>query len=1779
MATNEQFQGDGTSFLSRFASTTIGLGAVGAASYKLWQHTNNNRPIKSVKDLVNSVDRTESGLGRVFKNVGANVKAQADITSAERTRLAGELATTLSRGDYIRQMSATVEESQVLLNSVLATINDPSTGLESVLSPSVRDEIINLMHRMQAAQDPTVLHGDMEKVLSGFMSALAGGTDKNRDVWARHLNESKGIAQTLIAPKEIVAPTRGVKKFINLDEAGSALSLSDRARKDARAALNLLHASGFNGEHAGYELVGDGETLVARLYRNGKNGSRDYLPNFPLFLGEKQPGTPIAKRPVNYTPYPDMGTTQRFARGGLDEAKVRDIMNAAPGVGLHSVPARLSSSHRALLDETRQLMQADPTRSREHVAAMVERARRGTKTRSLVRLNADQWHDYLTATMGMDVRKLPTLSDAYISTEEMIQREILRDLPVSGGDPRGVWRLNKRQMFERIQSLGIFNSRAYRGGTAAQREHLSRAYSFDQNYLKLISSDQAFVTQVVPQLNANPWSSASASPSRLMHRTSIGSRTHYSADIGMMDNSALANIGFSTRGSFFGPSGEPLGGELRVNSMFPKTARLEQMVGREERFVTPAVATNRGFQLGAGPALGWNESMTGTTNKLYMMVAAPDNEADAAASFYHAWDGRGQMFHAGEEVIEKVEGFKVVDPKQAKLGQGKLLDAISANGGSIVLENGNNGYRLGEQELGTFIGYDTRGKQVHVGANPNNVLARISLERKSVRDLNRDTMDVIVGEVTRHERSPGFKGFGTWAKAMFAPVSGRVAKDDIERIGGSGIVSSLSNHLGLEENVVMRHLAYGVADQVKKAPGFWDQQITSAFKILGGDPGALAARATQINAPAKTVDDLMAGLTQAFLELAHGHGMNAREVGHALAGVASKSSTHAKAVRARIAESAYAGNADFQQALASRLFFGAGALSVGEGVSDFHSARGSMDRRQAGVIAARLKTMGLQEGQIVSIMSDIMGRLDNVSDNGIAAKGLMGIAEAARGLGSPLKAGDKTRVLSLSELTTAMGDHDLDTFLSGQTGPLKFTFAGGDTVGDRAITAAAAKVLGTEPIPLPTGELLEALRGTTIRKSDGPARIVAGEFSADLTHLLSYLKQYMGTAGAVDERGIENQMLEWRTSLTHLAAKTQVESMSSKLKGSMMLPNFTVDLSELDGKGGALRGQRFGLSPKQREFAEAAERLGGKGTVFFDDQAMLGLLRQYSEVDATDAAHKAERFFAGAFGLETSDKTLKSVSAMAVRQPVLGLGHVAPVQIFRHLGTEGGEESLERFKAVMGGKYDDLVSWRDVAALSGNRHTGRKREFFQDFIANLNKFAGTEGGSSYTVTKMRRKDISIGGRLIDSAKYTDYGIQAIMGADSDGDHLNYIMSRAHHSELLSKAATSADFHSLENVYKEAWAGYTVTAKESLQELKNKYHLSGNTAMAQQIDQVMQDVMKESASKAATGPLDVQLNRIRLGAMDMALSATDRETAYGAARISGMLAVLQEHTLLKSKKAPIYLPFADYLGQAVKNAMSDDGSAQGLKDLLSQIIFGAWKGDVVVGDTTINLNQDLDILDAVIRHTKKLGIDIDVSGGALGTALNDSNREIARRAFNSIKGGEGVTGAYVRGFAGDTIEAFEAVASNTAARVQKAIGNFDTRTGTMIGLGIMAAGVGMSLFAPSYSSQPLTSVYDRPRPEVAGSIRQHHALAPSSQSVSTPDNAYAMMPRSVNERATYLGRQNGFQVRGTVNNRADVDNVMSVLKLGPMGSGHVTVGWNDNRRPITQNYIDRMLGAY
>jgi hypothetical protein len=370
----------------------------------------------------------------------------------------------------------------------------------------------------------------------------------------------------------------------------------------------------------------------------------------------------------------------------------------------------------------------------------------------------------------------------------------------------------------------------------------------------------------------------------------------------------------------------------------------------------------------------------------------------------------------------------------------------------------------------------------------------------------------------------------------------------------------------------------------------------------------------------------------------------------------------------------------------------------------------------------------------------------------------------------------------------------------------------------------------------------------------------------------------------------------------------------------------------------------------------------------------------------------------------------------------------------------------------------------------------------------------------------------------------------------------------------------------------------VASKESIKALQARYRNEGKDDWANQLEAAMQDVQKESSSKTATGSLDVQLNNLRTSAMDLALREGDSDMGKRVTRLSGMLAAVQEHTLLKSKKLPVYFPFAEYLGDAVKTAMSDGGTTDALESVLRNNIFSGYTGTISVGNTTISIDEDLSTLRQVVEHAKASGWSEDVSAGTLAAKLS-GNLDTARQSLNAIESGAGMTGAYVRGFTGDTIDVAAASAADFSARVSKAVGGFNAGKGTIIGLGIMGAGVAASLFAPSYSATPMTSIYDRPRKEISDSIADRSALQPSSQSLSTPDNSYAMMPRSVNERATYMGKQNSFQVRGTVNNRADVDNVMSVFKLGPLGGGHVTVGMNDNRRPITQNYVDRLLGLY
>ena len=150
----------------------------------------------------------------------------------------------------------------------------------------------------------------------------------------------------------------------------------------------------------------------------------------------------------------------------------------------------------------------------------------------------------------------------------------------------------------------------------------------------------------------------------------------------------------------------------------------------------------------------------------------------------------------------------------------------------------------------------------------------------------------------------------------------------------------------------------------------------------------------------------------------------------------------------------------------------------------------------------------------------------------------------------------------------------------------------------------------------------------------------------------------------------------------------------------------------------------------------------------------------------------------------------------------------------------------------------------------------------------------------------------------------------------------------------------------------------------------------------------------------------------------------------------------------------------------------------------------------------------------------------------------------------------------------------------ANKIRGAAAKLDKRLLGPLALGVGAAlGLKAIMGDEGYSASPMLSAGEVMDSGVATAIRRGELFAPREDNMPTPESLGGgpqndMIQRPINTGETYFSRQNAYQIRGGISSASGIGGAMDMI-MGMGGSGSIRI--NDTRRPLTANYIDRLLG--
>jgi hypothetical protein len=796
----------------------------------------------------------------------------------------------------------------------------------------------------------------------------------------------------------------------------------------------------------------------------------------------------------------------------------------------------------------------------------------------------------------------------------------------------------------------------------------------------------------------------------------------------------------------------------------------------------------------------------------------------------------------------------------------------------------------------------------------------------------------------------------------------------------------------------------------------------------------------------------------------------------------------------------------------------------------------------------------------------------------------------------------------LTDLSTIRTSEDL--FRQFQDGfVLDLTTAARHSEATRTMASAAQAQFGQGQIYFPGEVLTQSLKGTTMKVA-GSGEAIEGRYGSLVMNFLDDLAGIKTSPSRAAEEA-ETVMNKFREDFAGLYSTVADQILGGKIRGSAYQYGGVYDLTSVEralaGDASAMA-KAFGAGAigdleRGRAALNIFQRTHGRA-VFQQTSGFLAQLNDFmgSQVGTKSrAADMAQMFFMGSESVlaGAGGKNIQGIATMFSRSPVIGLGNVGAAQIFRDVKEVGrGKEDILFTTMRRSAEGAELLKEFGVSSIADIAKMSAKdrNQFFKKFVGALPTFADEGGGITFMPTYMR--EIGLPG--MGKAMSVDMGMASAAIGDFDGDYyMTMLFNREAGGKIMSTMTDKQKrdaFLTAENVYKIRSQAYTEAIKTGIQS-----HI-GESGYESAYRQAM-DIQKEAAAKAP-GALDIQLRKLRNSVLQMqtdTMADIDR-----VSEASTLVKLLQEHPILKGKKLPVYKDFGGSLTSAVEAL--EAGAAEDFKSIIKRDIFGIGSGKesaLVSGGAVPIPAQDLGFLgttgqdysisldaalDTIIEaHGRaKFGANLDVeapSARRLAMMLTDKNAVTAQASMDAILAGQGGWASLMTGYSADTAQKVVSGVQDTFNKVATASASMSSRSLGVVGMAIAGTGVlGAAMMGGGHAPEPLTMPGEYVPPRVRDSIKTSsmfgpRATGPSPEQMSAAPNHYAMMDAPVNIPASYVPGGSSYSIAGTIpsaTGMSNLNNYMSTLNSGGIG-GSIRI--NDNRRPITQNYLDRLAGEY
>ena len=1737
MATNDPFDQEESSSSNPFARALkngLVLSPIGLAGYVGYQKVHANGALNPI-----AAAKAASGPGRLGStglSLGRELKASAKISQERLLKSADTQIDALLESDGMAKLWSSIAEQRAVIQSLVETMDDPSAGLPSEFVLSKRQELVDIAQRGMADDEGKEMIKSVLKAMNDENSMASGA----RARFGSNLREFRKVGPQLAPPGQSMS----AKDTFNSIDHGM-LAPGSREHKNY---LKLAQGLGKNGNRY-IDLVtsGMGNSLqyYARVYsQGGARRSGSFLGTVPLNVGGDGAGA------VNMRMNEGLTTGYRTNRMTID-------LQAAAGV---------FKGHKA-----------------------------GSVTQGMLEA-------------GGAMRRI----------EDFVAGEFLSKIESNGGKlklrgGRSAHGAKMRQFYgtnPRLASSGDAFSAA-----AGMIENINNQGGFAHNAInvtgfgRMSRKEQESTMRhmaVVPEFDAG--GVGGRMMSRGLEKESFGVMGVYRGSaLEALQSTSLGRIRSAGQGS-------NVAGQ---RGMFPIISRIEQVVGREVMFVgdgkagslgrhgvfdagaTSTVISDKGTTKRTGKNVEWAERVTGGTNKVMVLDVLEGNK------LFDSLAGSGAAYHQGTERIRGAFSKPLLDPGSKGSMSSMLLQHLQESGAEGELKP----LSLKQiKEFGHFLGIGPNGMQ-RIGKDPRMTSMRVGYNITQVGDKKQVNL---TGDTDRLMET--FKGFSTLHKGTLQEVS----NEAIERFLPAATQQTLTD-LGVNR----QHTVYGAGDMLKKGAGFFGLQMESGFGLVTGDKNYRSTLTELAQNSFGALGDSETGrLTGAVIQGLARSSASENEAGMVLAGIYNRGGKKewlaginvSQAVEKKDIEDAiHLAFGDRGQAVitAARrgVAIGATTMTHGAGVGDYNLGRGSVEPRFFSTMTHKLRGMGLDTKQTSDFLAGVYKNKIGYAEHLRSAGGMLKLAESVAGMTGPVAATNTiasgVSTLGLKDLQNMALDisaNGFDQFMDQHPDGFMLDLSSdANTPANRAIASSATDVFKQGVINVPGREVLDAMRGATIKTVSGN-KSIEDEYSRMMGNFIKNIAA-LSTNTDKAKAGAAESMSEFKDNVMGMTSKVIHGVTSGKVRG---LQSQVAAIYDLDNT------TNFS-TPGKGELARNIFKKTKGRAVFQDSAGFMSQLNDFMGGDLSpgDAAKKAEMFFTtlerpGANAQHWTDKTAKSIGhkakgvvSLAMRHPFAGLGNIATVQSFRHVEEIGKGADDAAFKAFVatpaGQKYADVGGFQNLVG-GGKSGAARRKAFFKDFVGNLSEFSGEGGGRTFIPQQIDKIQTAGGGDLS-----VDFGISQAAVGDWDGDQWQMMMvGNKSGRDVMNTLGADNQWLKNESVYKIKSEMFTSEAKGGLK----KHAIAGGMPDFAGVERIQHNIMQEYASKNLVGNLDVQMNKIRYAILDMSME--DPKRAAMADEAMSMLKVMQEHTVIKGKKLPVFREFAEMLTGSIQTMFEGKGDASFRDVLKTEVFVGSklWKDQGGIQVTGVGssassttqaavtsmqgqpmvIDNTIDFLSEAVNRSLVTGVADTPSSGQLSMALGSGNPAEVERHFKAVRAAATGQAGVIAGFGDDIVQNAGATIEHAFAGIRSAVGNMDRKTQGLLAMGGMAAlGVGALISNEGYGATPIVGDMETIGASTRGAIAagsllgQQGSQGPSPEQMQQSIDPYAMMGRPINTPTTYMNKGSSYQVRGEVNSGGGLGTINNYMNT--LGGSGGSIRINDARRPITQNYLDRLSGDY